>query len=247
MASVQYWDVKDVENWLKNNGFSPYVEQLCKKHALNGCSLLMLQEDNFKSNEMKSLGDHKRLLMGIHELCAQNPEAQNQYLKSQPEGVGELALVAEEDNKCSIFVGEVEEKSLEGKQLKPEYVKVFVSYLYMSMASLAASMVVAIAHDRTPDRKQHPPLPDLILDNLPLIPIAFELSEMVALTLACISLLVIFFHKHRSEKSLSLKSLGNPNPHTNPYHYLKKALLLTSLGWDVACQFGEVGNSLYQV
>ena len=45
--------------------------------------------------------------------------------------------------------------------------------------------------------KTYPPLPDLILDNLPLIPWAFELCEYIAMLLSCIWLVVLIAHKHR--------------------------------------------------
>lgn len=45
--------------------------------------------------------------------------------------------------------------------------------------------------------KTYPPLPDLVLDNLPLIPWAFELCEVIGLVLASMFVLIVVFHKHR--------------------------------------------------
>lgn len=45
--------------------------------------------------------------------------------------------------------------------------------------------------------KTYPPLPDLVLDNLPLIPWAFEVCEMIAVAMAMIWFTILFFHKER--------------------------------------------------
>lgn len=47
------------------------------------------------------------------------------------------------------------------------------------------------------DMKLYPPLPDLVLDNLPLIPWAFELCEMIGVSMAMIWFTVLVFHKER--------------------------------------------------
>lgn len=44
---------------------------------------------------------------------------------------------------------------------------------------------------------KYPPLPDLFLDNIPLIPVAFSLTEVIAVTLFVMLLVVVCLHKHR--------------------------------------------------
>lgn len=56
---------------------------------------------------------------------------------------------------------------------------------------------MAISHNRVPDMTQYPPLPDLILDMLPLISWAFTACELIIMVMMFIFMTIIIFHKHR--------------------------------------------------
>lgn len=54
------------------------------------------------------------------------------------------------------------------------------------------AIVMVIVHERVPDMKRYPPLPDIFLDNVPHIPWAFCMCELTGTVLFIIwgSLLV---------------------------------------------------------
>ncbi|KAI6243796.1 PAP2-C domain-containing protein [Aphelenchoides fujianensis] len=76
-------------------------------------------------------------------------------------------------------------------------VKLIVAVIYCLLSFFVTAFVMVLVHDRVPDMKRFPPLPDIILDNLPLIPWAFEACELIGMIMAGIWLVVLFFHKYR--------------------------------------------------
>lgn len=79
----------------------------------------------------------------------------------------------------------------------PEYIKLLLSFLFMFAVFLNTAFVMVIVHDRVPDMNKYPPLPDLILDNLPYIPWAFQLCEWTAMSMTIIIGVTLVLHKHR--------------------------------------------------
>ncbi|KHN87794.1 Sphingomyelin synthase-related 1 [Toxocara canis] len=76
-------------------------------------------------------------------------------------------------------------------------VKLAIAFCYCTFSLLITAFVMVLVHDRVPDMKTYPPLPDIVLDNLPLIPWAFQMCELIAVTLCSIWFTTLFFHKHR--------------------------------------------------
>ncbi|EFC45151.1 hypothetical protein NAEGRDRAFT_48624 [Naegleria gruberi] len=73
--------------------------------------------------------------------------------------------------------------------------KVIVSFCYAMFAIFCTSVTMVVVHERVP--KDYPPLPDIILDNLPLIPSAFAISEFICVVLGLIVFFILVIHKHR--------------------------------------------------
>ncbi len=68
---------------------------------------------------------------------------------------------------------------------------------YLFVVTWITSFVMVIVHDRVPDMKRYPPLPDIFLDNVPYIPWAFHMCEWTATVLVIIWTTVLIFHKYR--------------------------------------------------
>lgn len=75
--------------------------------------------------------------------------------------------------------------------------KTFVSVVYLFFTCLWTSFMLTVVHDRVPDMEKYPPLPDIILDNVPLIPWAFFATELIGLALVIIMIILLILHKYR--------------------------------------------------
>ena len=81
--------------------------------------------------------------------------------------------------------------------LNPERWKTVIAIIYALSVSWLTALTMTVVHDRVPDMNKYPPLPDIILDNVPHIPWAFEMTEITGMALLSIWILVVLFHKHR--------------------------------------------------
>merc|ERR1719189_3564497 len=79
----------------------------------------------------------------------------------------------------------------------PERWKLGIAVLYGLFVSWLTAVVMTVVHDRVPDMNKYPPLPDIILDNMPHVPWAFEMAEISGMALLSIWLVVVIFHRHR--------------------------------------------------
>lgn len=65
------------------------------------------------------------------------------------------------------------------------------------MVTWITAFVMVVVHERVPDMKRYPPLPDIFLDNVPHIPWAFHMCEITGTLLFLIWTSVLIVHKHR--------------------------------------------------
>ncbi|KAA8583861.1 hypothetical protein FQN60_015069 [Etheostoma spectabile] len=83
-------------------------------------------------------------------------------------------------------------------RLDPELWKTIISSIYVFFVFGFTSFVMVIVHERVPDMRTYPPLPDIFLDSVPRIPWAFAMAEACGLILCYMFLLILLLHKHRS-------------------------------------------------
>ncbi|KAM7356350.1 sphingomyelin synthase related [Cochliomyia hominivorax] len=81
--------------------------------------------------------------------------------------------------------------------IPPEFFKTSISLGYSFVVTWITSFVMVIVHERVPDMKRYPPLPDIFLDNVPHIPWAFHMCEITGTLLFTIWACVCIFHKYR--------------------------------------------------
>ena len=78
-----------------------------------------------------------------------------------------------------------------------EGVKVMIAFLYCMTGLFVSTLTMVVTAERVPDSTKYPPLPDLILDNLPHISWAFRASEYCIMLQALFVIAVLIFHKYR--------------------------------------------------
>ena len=64
-----------------------------------------------------------------------------------------------------------------------------LSLVFCGGVIFTSAGVMTFVHDRVPDMEKYPPLPDLVLDHIPMIPWAFEASE-VCIFVLCVCVCV---------------------------------------------------------
>jgi len=205
---VQDWTCGDVRLWLQGKGFSNYSNVFSKDHKIDGKALLAIDESDLRNPplELKILGDIKRLWLEIDAIQQRNRpttasfHTPNGYLRRKSvckiDGVANIGESPYDD----IFVSDDDKLDWDifsAFSNISETGRTLISVVYAFSVFFVTSFVMVFVHDRVPDMKKYPPLPDIVLDNVPLIPWAFEMCEVTALILSVVLAIVIFLHKHR--------------------------------------------------
>merc|ERR1712223_26434 len=102
---------------------------------------------------------------------------------------------ASDDHRIEIQSNEaIHQDSREEDQIPLEFSKLIVAIIFLFFSLGVTVFSLSVTHDRTP---KDPPLPDIILSNIPNQHWAFEASEYLILALTAIGALLLLFHKHR--------------------------------------------------
>lgn len=172
--------------WLREQGFSEYVELICSRHRVDGAALLCLTEHDLRSPplQLPRLGDIKRLALALQCLQRQHTHSQtplavygtDNVFPSNTSGSKSRSWNGSVDQnypQCNGF-GMWEEHCndyLNGKckrnysYLDLEEWKTALSSVYVMLVFGITSFVMVLVHERVPDMRTYPPLPDIFLDR----------------------------------------------------------------------------------
>ncbi|KAL1139212.1 hypothetical protein AAG570_009271 [Ranatra chinensis] len=217
------WSCEKVANWLKEKGHGKYSSLLCKEHKVDGRALLLITESDLKTPPLNInvLGDIKRLGLDIRQLKVESrqalmergydphtllPFSKSYVMDAVPQGyhrfddyVYNYRLHTTDGSESECVHPHSSRSSDDGHAttLRPEMWKAFIALTYCFVVTWITAFVMVIVHDRVPDMKKYPPLPDIFLDNVPHIPWAFHMCEWTGTLLLLIWVSVLLFHKHR--------------------------------------------------
>ncbi|KAL4708358.1 hypothetical protein ACJJTC_019594 [Scirpophaga incertulas] len=218
-SDIINWTNKEVLELLQKDNISSCVIDICRYNDIDGkCLLSFVDRDFYECPfEKLRLGERKRFILLVKKLQKNNRMAMcelglydEQLLASASTNINFLGtnlshlsynlrnkvptdLVYERNPDCmSSFTPD-----FKASKLKPEVWKTAIALGYVFLVTWVTAVVMVIVHDKVPDMKKYPPLPDLFLDNVPHIPWAFDMCEITGSLLMAIWLVVLFFHKHR--------------------------------------------------
>ncbi|XP_020805774.1 sphingomyelin synthase-related 1-like [Drosophila serrata] len=172
-SQVAQWNVEEVTSWAnQSDHYSKILLDCLRQEAIDGEVLLTLTESDVQDLRHRlgynvTFGELKKFWLAVLRL-------QLLMKDSQTESVTRVSCLTPD-----------------------EYVKTAISLMYSFLVSWITSFVMVIVHERVPDMQRYPPLPDIFLDNVPHIPWAFSMSEIIGSLLFTMWLIVLIFHKYR--------------------------------------------------
>jgi hypothetical protein len=198
-AVVLNWTTAEVRRWLENEGYADFWSFVEADAPFTGQDLLCLSADDwhriFQDHTTKS-GPKKPSVVRIRRLCTAvsrlkaPPALTNGYQKSAADNPDDVDSSEDEDDDLDESPAPSSKScpvcnSLKIKRgpvdIKPERWKTLLAFSYVLVVSWITAFVMVIVHDRVPDMDKYPPLPDIILDNIPHIPWAFEMCELTGM------------------------------------------------------------------
>ncbi|RZF37709.1 hypothetical protein LSTR_LSTR003120 [Laodelphax striatellus] len=213
-SHVLEWSIEDVEKWLKMKGYGSCAP-VFRNQMIDGRALLLLNENDLKSTNQLTLGHVKNLSWEIRQLKIDSRQLLLDHgydpinLQTVSRASNATIQRPDVDQVLSAYSvsGDYEylqnssshQSSEDGRasELRPEFSKALIALAYLFVVTWITAFVMVIVHDRVPDMKRYPPLPDIFLDNVPHIPWAFHMCEWTGTLLLVIWMVVLLLHKHR--------------------------------------------------
>ncbi|CAH1392409.1 unnamed protein product [Nezara viridula] len=220
---IHKWDCEKVVEWLNDKGYSKYAPKFFL-NKIDGKALLLLTETDLKTPPLniEILGDVKRLYLDIRQLKLDSQTVliehgfDPQSLLYFSKGLSNMIAHSYSNHRIEEQIVNYRYQPLDGTEseylhpqssrssedgqattLRPELWKSLIALGYCFVVTWITAFVMVIVHDRVPDMKKYPPLPDIFLDNVPHIPWAFHMCEWTGTVLLLIWLCVLLVHKHR--------------------------------------------------
>ncbi|XP_055691004.1 ceramide phosphoethanolamine synthase-like [Lutzomyia longipalpis] len=203
---VAEWTVDEVCQWAEGVKLSERVVRQIRAEEIDGKCLLSLNEEDLRAIRTKNsacaltIGDIKKFSLAVRAVQKDN-HASPVYL-----GIVDNHHVLPAfggSNADVLHLNDIERisppMSVDGRatSIQPEFFKTMISLGYAFLVTWITSFVMVVVHERVPDMKKWPPLPDIFLDNVPHIPWAFHMCEITGTFLFGIWACVIVVHRHR--------------------------------------------------
>ncbi|XP_072940754.1 sphingomyelin synthase-related protein 1-like [Epargyreus clarus] len=217
-ANIIKWTNKEVIDLLHKDKISSFIVDICKSQDIDGQCLLSFVDRDFYEYpfDQLKLGERKRFILLVKKLQRNNRTAMcelglcDDHMSSNPAtninfvgtNLSHLSYNLHSQLQNELTYGRTSEcvtnyADVKASRLKPEIWKTAIALGYVFLVTWVTAVVMVIVHDKVPDMKKYPPLPDLFLDNVPHIPWAFDMCEITGSLLMAIWVVVLFFHKHR--------------------------------------------------
>ncbi|XP_043650912.1 sphingomyelin synthase-related 1 [Drosophila teissieri] len=217
---VAHWSIENVTSWATyTEHFSRTLLDCLRQEAIDGEVLLSLTEEDVRDMRYKlgyklTFGELKKFWLAVLklQLLVKNSSAESVMLGIESHGGNSVYMPLAGTGcgppssstcpcpqvECPSYVSDCDTYlRMGGRYVAPEYFKTAMSLGYSFVVTWITSLTMVIVHERVPDMKRYPPLPDIFLDNVPHIPWAFNMCEITGSLLFTIWVVVLIFHKYR--------------------------------------------------
>lgn len=184
------WTVEQVCAFLAWKKVPEHIVELFQRHGIDGVMLQSLSKDELIGKPLEI-----ELYSDVHKTWRAIQQAQSNRLfwivMNQTNQATQALLDKEQGYALMTCFQRVKASFSDNFD---DISRLLFSFGYMFFALTLTSVSMAFVHNSVPD---YPPLPDVLLDNIPYIPWAFNFSEICILTLTAIFFTLLFLHVHR--------------------------------------------------
>ncbi|KAI3386922.1 hypothetical protein SNEBB_004270 [Seison nebaliae] len=219
------WSSKELENYLLDENISEkYVKLLVDEHGCDGKSIKYLTLNRLIGSpiSIQNFGAVTHIVQSLSKLNKGNGRAIEDCDISSDSSCESILLLNKTNNNKKKVRNHGEDgtprmsratESYESFQsnilsfdqhpvvpllnLTANIRRLTVGFLYILLTVFWSSLVLTFVHERVPDMTKYPPLPDIFLDNFPVINGAFLLSEVIIMCMMIAFSILFFFHRYR--------------------------------------------------